>query len=453
MIFETINPATGQTLKTFNQLSDDTVAKHLEKAHVAQSRWAKTSLSDRKVFLEQLSKTLSSNIPQLARLITEEMGKPITQAKQEIEKCAYICDYYASHLDEFLAPQITSDDSANYFQLCPSGIVFAIMPWNFPFWQVFRAAIPNLALGNGIILSHAPNVIGSAEKIQTLMQASGLPDNIMQHLVIDHDQAANLIKHPHISGVTFTGSQQTGKHIATLAGNALKKVVLELGGNDPYIVLDDADLDLAANTLVNGRFMNAGQVCISPKRIIATSGIYQTFQEKVMALVHTYQTGDPIDEDCMMGPMARSDLCQNIHQQVKQSIQSGAKCMIGGYVEDKPGFYYAPTLLSNVTPGIPAFDDELFGPVVSLIHAKDEHEAIKLANQSCYGLGGGIFTKDTKKAKQIITNQLNVGLGKINGMVRSDPKLPFGGVKGSGFGRECGIHGLQEFANIKTIIV
>ena len=453
MTFETINPATGLTLKTFHKLSDNEVIEHLEKAHQTQLDWTKSTIDERKRFLHQLAKNLLADVPRLSTLITEEMGKPIVQARQEIEKCALICEYYASHLDDFLAHKKPSPDNPNYFQLCPSGIVFAIMPWNFPFWQVFRAAIPNLALGNGFLLSHAPNVLGSAKNIQSILQKSGLPEGLMQHLIIDYDQVANIIQYPYISGVTLTGSQKTGKHIATLAGNALKKVVLELGGNDPYIILNDADLDLAANTLVSGRFMNAGQVCISPKRIIATSGIYEAFQEKVMALVKSYQTGNPMNEHCMMGPMARNDLRQNLHQQIKQSIEKGAHCLVGGYIEDKPGYYYAPTLLSNVTPGMPAFDDELFGPVVSLIHAKDEHEAIILANQSCYGLGGGIFTKDTQKAELIIANQLNVGLGKINGMVRSDPKLPFGGVKGSGFGRECGLQGLQEFANIKTIIV
>lgn len=453
MTISTINPATEAMLKTFEPLTDQALSNQLDQGYQAQLQWSQTSFEQRQAFLMALSSHLKEHITIYATSISTEMGKPIKQSQQEIEKCALICEYYAENMVDFLSPQKTNINNPNYYQLCPSGIIFAIMPWNFPFWQVFRAAIPNLALGNGFMLSHAPNVLGSAKFIEAMMIESGLPKGLMQSLIINHDQAANIIKHPYISGITLTGSNQTGKIIAAHAGEALKKVVLELGGNDPYLILDDADIDLAADSLVHGRFMNAGQVCVSPKRIIATKTIFTQLENKVHQLVANYQTGDPLNEDCMMGPMARVDLRDQLHQQIEESIQLGAKCLLGGQFEDKLGFYYKPSLLSQVQPGMPAFNDELFGPVIALISANDEQDAIKLANQSAYGLGGGVFSQDIQKAEYIISQKLHIGLGKVNGLVRSDPKLPFGGVKGSGFGRECGKHGMQEFANIKTIIL
>tara|TARA_X000000950_G_scaffold285486_1_gene391588 strand:+ start:164 stop:1525 length:1362 start_codon:yes stop_codon:yes gene_type:complete len=453
MIIQTINPSTEETLETFTILSDQALQESVSHGKDAQKKWARTDVKTKKQILINISTELQKNTLDYAKAITLTMGKPISQAKQEIEKCVSLCDYYINHMENFLTPQKANHNQENHFQLCPSGIIFAIMPWNFPFAQVFRSAIPNLALGNGYLLSHAPNVQKCANIIEKLMIDAGLPEGLMQSLIIDYDQAKYLIHHPFVTGVSFTGSQATGKIIATHAGQALKKVILELGGSDPYLVLDDADLDFAANTLVNSRFMNAGQICTSPKRIIATKKIYSQFQKKCIDIAKTFETSDPRYEDCLMGPMARSDLRQQLHTQVANSINLGANCVMGGRLEEKKGFYYAPTLLTDIKPGMPAFDEEVFGPVISLIAANDEAQAIDLANQSNFGLGCGVFSQNTEKATKIITNELDAGFGQVNGTVRSSPELPFGGVKGSGFGRECGMQGMQEFANIKTIII
>lgn len=452
MSIETINPATGEQIKVYQEISDEALTNKIIEADNAFQVWSRLSFEDRKLPMLKVADLLRKNKQQYATLITNEMGKPITQAVAEIEKCAWVCEYYANEAKNYLQTEIIKtemkESSVHYI---PLGIIFSIMPWNFPFWQVFRFAAPNLMAGNVGLLSHAPITTGCALAIEEIFLDAGFPPGCFTSLVNSISQSATIIAHPLVKGVTLTGSERAGIAVAGESAKNLKKCVLELGGSDPYVILKDADVIQAADICVKARLLNAGQICISPKRLIAVEEIYDEFVAEVTAQVKKYQPCNPLDESCQFGPMARSDLRDELAQQVEQSIQMGAKCVVGGEKVAGDGFYYQPTLLLDVKSGMPAYDQELFGPVVSIIKAKDEEDAIRIANDSPYGLGAAVFTRDIDHGKDIAVNQLDAGTCVVNTFVGSDPRLPFGGTKLSGYGRECAAEGIREFVNVKTV--
>jgi succinate-semialdehyde dehydrogenase/glutarate-semialdehyde dehydrogenase len=386
--------------------------------------------------------------------MTDEMGKPLKDALAEVEKCAWVCDYYAENTAKFLEDELVNTDATKSFVRYQAlGLVLAVMPWNFPFWQVFRFAAPALMAGNGALLKHASNVPGCAAAIEEAFNECGVPKGLFTNLHIPSDRVGDLIRHPLVKAVTLTGSDAAGRSVAKIAGECLKKTVLELGGSDPYIVLEDADLELAAETCKNSRLINAGQSCISAKRMIVVSAVYddfiKLFKEKMAAVTF----GDPNDDSSGIGPMARADLRDELHAQVEKSIEKGAECILGGQVPDRVGAFYPPTILTNVKPGMPAYEAELFGPVAAVIQAKDEDEAIRIANDTGFGLGAAVFTQDVNKGERIAAEFLQAGSCFVNGPVKSDPRLPFGGIKESGYGRELSHFGIKEFVNIKTVWV
>ncbi len=450
----TINPATEESCGQYPMMSQGEVDSVIQNMHAAQQSWAHSLMVTRKQCLSNLSQLLLKNKDEAATLITTEMGKPITQAILEIEKCAKLCDYYVKQGEHFLKPEIIQTEFyKTYRTFLPLGIIFAIMPWNFPFWQVLRFAIPNLMIGNAGLLKHAPNSTGTALFIEKLLLQAGYPKNLFRSVVIDVDLAPFIISHPHVMGVTITGSNKAGRSVAIAAGSALKKVVLELGGSDPYVILDDANLELAAEQCVMSRLNNAGQVCIAAKRIIVVEKIKSVFQELVLKKALTYTMGDPLDPKTNLGPMARGDLRATVHDQVQRSIAAGARCLLGGKLPDKKGYYYPITVLTDVTDDSPAFCEEIFGPVICIIEATDEEHAMRLANATEFGLAGAIFTQDLIKGERLARDGIDAGTCAVNTFVASDPRLPFGGIKQSGYGRELSIEGMREFVNIKTIII
>ena len=387
----------------------------------------------------------------LAELMADEMGKVLKDGIAEIGKCADCCDYYAENAERFLQKQeIASDAEESYVAYDPLGVVLAIMPWNFPFWQVFRFAAPALMAGNVGVLKHASNVSGCALAIQDIFKDAGFPDHAFSTLLVESSRVEQLIRNPAIAAVTLTGSTPAGRSVAATAGSELKKSVLELGGSDAYIVLEDADLDLAVDTCAKSRLINAGQSCIAAKRFIVVKSLYAEFERRYVEKFSAIRYGDPRDAKSDIGPMARTDLRDEVHQQVRKSVEQGARLLIGGVVPDGPGAYYPPTVLGGVTPGMTAFDEEIFGPVAAIIEADDERHAVALANQSVFGLGAAVFTRDKARADRL-ARELEAGCVFVNALVKSDPRLPFGGVKQSGYGRELSWFGIQEFVNIKTI--
>lgn len=454
MKIQTINPTTGQVLESYDCLNPQETHEKLNKSHEAFLAWKQTPFSKRKSLMLQLAQLIKNKADELAQLMTSEMGKPITAGKAEINKCAWLCEHYAEHAEEYLAPKVVQTEMRKAkVSYQPLGIVFAIMPWNFPFWQVFRFAVPSLMAGNVAVLKHAPISSGTGNKIEELFLEAGFPKHVFQHLIVDNDGAAKIIEHPAVIAVTLTGSGSAGSAVASHAGKFLKKSVLELGGNDPYLVLEDADLDLAANCIVTSRLNNSGQVCIAAKRIIVLKSVEKELVQKIMEQMSGFKMGDPFHPDTKLGPLARSDLRDNLHIQVEKSLKQGAKLLLGGIIPDGQGYFYPPTLLTDVKPGMPAFDEELFGPVISIISANNEKEAIAYANQSQYGLGGAVFTRDLEKGEHIATYEIEVGVCFVNAFVASDPRLPFGGIKESGYGRELSKEGILEFVNTKTIAV
>ena len=456
MSIRVFNPANGSLIKEYQMMTAFEVFDTIEKAHQEYEKILKKMPDyDRADLLLCIGKDIEINIDRYTKIITQEMGKPIKQARIEAEKSSRLCHHYGRNYKSYLkSMSVEREGSKSYTSYKPIGIVLGIMPWNYPLWQALRFIIPNLLLGNVCLLKHAPNVTGSALAIQKLITSSATGmEHFFHTLVIDVPLTKKVIHHPLVRGVAFTGSEQVGRSVAIEASSALKKVVLELGGSDPYLILEDADLDLAAQQCVRSRLNNAGQVCIAAKRIIVLKSVYDAFVEKVLKEVDQYVYGDPMDEDTTLGPLATATARENLHQQVLESIQKGAKCVRGGKPLPGPGYYYPPTVLLDVKKGMPAFDDELFGPVVALIRVSDETEAIKVANDSRYGLGAAVFTRDLERGERIVNEELNVGICQVNSMVSSDPKLPFGGVKNSGFGRELGAEGVHEFSNIKTISI
>ena len=448
-----LNPATNQVTLTCPSWDARRLAQALEKTHDAQQTWMQTTYSQRAAILRDVALRLRAQRDQYAPLITQEMGKPLREARAEVEKCAGVCDYYAQHTEDFLrAEPIESDAGKSYVAYYPLGVVLAVMPWNFPFWQVFRAAAPALMAGNALLLKHAPNVPQCALAIEAIFRDCGLPDGLFTTLIIEVDQVAEAIASPHVHAVTLTGSEAAGRKVAAYAGQHLKKCVLELGGSDPFIVLHDADLELAANMAVASRFMNCGQSCIAAKRFIVVPQIADEFLRELKTRVEALKLGDPMDEATQIGPMARLDLRDTLHRQVCDSIAQGAVAVTGCDMAGGEGFFYQPSILDRVSAKTCAWHEELFGPVAIMIRAASEEDALRTANETRFGLGSSIWSKDTLRAERL-AGQVQAGCTFINGMVKSDPRLPFGGVKASGYGRELSKLGIHEFVNAKTVWV
>jgi succinate-semialdehyde dehydrogenase/glutarate-semialdehyde dehydrogenase len=452
-MIRSINPATGEQLATFDPDSDQSVDERLTTATLAQAAWRQTPVGERTELLRRLAKTLRDKSADLALLVSQEMGKPLAEARAEIEKCAITCEYYATNAIGFLADEpVRSNASQSRIVYDPLGVVLAVMPWNYPFWQFFRFAAPALAAGNGIVLKHANSVPQSALAIAAVIHAAGTPEGLVQVLLVETKKVAELIADDRIAAVTFTGSTEVGTIIASQAGAALKKQVLELGGSDPFVVLADADVQAAAETAVKARFTNVGQSCVNAKRFIVEESVADEFVDAFVAATDRLVVGDPLDAETTIGPLARADLRVTLHEQARRSVEAGAKLLRGGVPVDRPGYYYQPTVLDHVVPGMAAFDEETFGPLAAITRAADADEAIRLANQTEFGLGAALWTGDPAKAEQY-SRQLDAGAVFVNGMVASDPRLPFGGIKRSGYGRELGPHGMREFMNTKTVWV
>lgn len=452
-MFESINPATGHIIESYPAMSAEVLAAALEEAGTSAMAWARVDVSMRAAMLESVATLLVSKRDVFARLITQEVGKPLVEAEAEIDKCVLLCRYYAEHAARFLADQPmrgAAQESLLTYQ--PLGAVLGVMPWNFPFWQVFRFAVPVLTAGNTVLLKHAPNVCGCALAIEALFIEAGYPEGILRALFIEIDQVEAVIQHDSVQGVALTGSEKAGAAVAAIAGRAIKKTVLELGGSDPYLICADADLDLAVAKCVQSRLNNCGQTCISAKRLIVHADVLEAFTQKLITEIAKRRMGQPEDVSNDLGPMARADLRANLQRQVDASVVAGARLLLGGAIPEGAGYFYSPTVLVDVRPGMPAFDEEVFGPVFALITAESDTEAVALANQSAYGLGSAVFTADIARGK-CLAHQLESGACVINDFVRSDPRMPFGGIKRSGYGRELSKLGILEFVNVKTICV
>ena len=453
MTIASVNPATGQKIKTYDEMTPAQVSAAVAQAHEAWKSWRKTSFADRGKLMKSAGEILRRRKEEFARLMAIEMGKPLKQGVAETEKCAWSCDYYADHAEGHLAPDvITTDASKSYVACDPLGVVLAVMPWNFPLWQVFRFAAPALMAGNAAVLKHASNVPGCALVIEEVFDQAGFPKGVFRTLLIGSSQVKAVIEHPLVRAVTLTGSTPAGKAVAAQAGAVVKKAVLELGGSDAYIILEDADLDLAVQTCVTSRLINSGQSCVNAKRFVVVEPQLAAFTERFVALMKTKKIGDPLADGTDIGPQARFDLRDDLHKQVVESVRKGATLLLGGEIPPGTGAYYPPTVLADVRPGMPAYDEELFGPVAAIVKAKDEHDAVRIANDSIFGLGASVFTKDVARGERL-TRDLEAGCTFVNGLVASDPRLPFGGIKESGYGRELGSYGIKEFVNIKTVYI
>jgi len=448
---ESVNPYTGAVLQRYPAFDLTLLDTVLRASREAQQGWRQTDFDTRTQVLRRLAAALRKNQRRLAELATCEMGKTLASAEAEVEKCAAGCDYYAEHGARMLAAESVAgdDDAERFISYQPLGVVLAIMPWNFPYWQVFRFLAPALMAGNAAILKHASNVPGCALAIEALCREAGVPDGLLRTLLVEGKDAETLIEHPLINAVTFTGSTDAGRRVAACAGRHLKKTVLELGGSDAYLVLDDADLELAVEKCVTSRLLNNGQSCIAAKRFIVHQSLYGDFVAQMAALMNRKRLGDPMDRAVEVGPLARPDLCEDLQQQVDESIRLGAVLVCGGEADTS---LFRPTVLSEVRPGMPAFDEELFGPVAAVIRAHSEEEAITLANRSVFGLGAAVFSRSLERGRRVAL-ALEAGSCAINDFVKSDPQMPFGGIKASGYGRELGSYGPREFTNIKSVVV
>lgn len=453
MEFKVINPATEEIEKTYQGPTLEESLKEIEISAKVQLDWKQTDFSNRATLMKKAAGVLRKRKKEFAELMTREMGKPITQAEGEVEKCAWVCDFYADNAQKFLAPkEIKTDAKKSYVRFDPIGVVFAIMPWNFPFWQVFRFAAPALMAGNAGILKHASNVPGSALGIEEVFFEAGFPKNLFKTLLVDSKIASELIDSKNIAAVTVTGSTGAGSSIASRAGKNIKKCVLELGGSDPFIVLDDVNVKTCATQAVQGRIINAGQSCISAKRFIVLEKIKKEFEQEFVEHIKSLKIGDPMDPQTQVGPLAREDLVQSLDDQLARSVKMGAKILTGGKKIEGKGYFFEPTVLGNTTTKMPVFLEETFGPLTAVISAKDEMEAVKLANATQFGLGASIWSKDLDRAEKLVP-LIDAGTVFVNKIVASDPRLPFGGIKMSGFGRELGSFGIKEFVNIKSVVI
>lgn len=453
MTIQAFNPATEEIIRSYEEMSSAEVASIIEKAHQAFLVWKETDFEHRSKLMKKAGELLKTNKEEYAKLMTAEMGKPIAQGRGEVEKCAWVCEYYAEHAKEFLASKtVATDATRSFVAFRPIGIVLAVMPWNFPFWQVFRFAAPALMAGNAGLLKHASNVPGCALAIESVFHKAGFPPDLFRSLLVGSAHVSAIIEHPLVQAVTLTGSTPAGKAVASKAGDMLKKTVLELGGSDPYIILEDADLPSAVDTCVTSRLINSGQSCIAAKRFIVVEPIREAFEKMFVEKMAAKKMGNPM-EDVDIGPQAREDLRNDLHKQVLRSLEKGASLLLGGEIPDSKGAFYPATVLTNVTKGMPAYDDELFGPVAAIIPAENEEDAIRIANDTVFGLGAAIFSKDVKRAEKIADEKIEAGSCFVNTFVKSDPRLPFGGIKESGYGRELSSFGIREFVNIKTVYI
>jgi succinate-semialdehyde dehydrogenase/glutarate-semialdehyde dehydrogenase len=451
MAIESVNPATGEVLETFREIEREDVERILAAAHAAFLDWRDARYAARAKNMRQAATILRTRRPDYARLMTLEMGKPVVQAEAEIEKCAWACEYYADHAEALLAEQPRQTDaSRSYVRFDPLGVVLAVMPWNFPFWQVFRFAAPALMAGNAAVLKHASNVPRCALTIEEIFRDAGFPRGLFATALVGSSAVPSLIADRRVAAVTLTGSDHAGSQVAQHAGRELKKTVLELGGSDPFIVLADADLAAAASTAADARLVNSGQSCIAAKRFIVVEAVADRFLDRFVQELRSRRVGDPLARETHVGPQARVDLRDALHRQVEESVKRGAKLLLGGQVPPGTGAFYPATLLTAVDKGMPAFDEETFGPVAAVIRAKDEADAVRLANDSQFGLGASLWTQDRARAERMAA-QIEAGSVFVNGLVKSDPRLPFGGIKRSGYGRELSEYGIREFVNIKTV--
>jgi succinate-semialdehyde dehydrogenase/glutarate-semialdehyde dehydrogenase len=451
MALESINPATGELLERFAEWSDAKVAQVVNHTQQAWLAWRETSFVQRTVLMKRAAQVLRDNAELYARTMALEMGKPVAEGRAEVNKCAMCCEFYADHAQGYLADEvIASDATKSYVAYRPLGVILAVMPWNFPFWQVFRFAAPALMAGNAGLLKHSSNVPRCALQIEEVFVKAGFPADVFRTLMIGSGKVDQVIEHPAVKAVTLTGSDIAGRKVAAKAGQMLKKTVMELGGSDPFVVLADADLDEAAQVAAKARCINSGQSCIAAKRFIVETPVYEAFLEKFRAATAALVMGDPLDDRSQVGAQARGDLMGELHAQVEASVAKGAKIVLGGRPLAGPGCFYPPTILVNVVPGMPAYDEELFGPVAAVIRARDADDALRIANDTPFGLGASVWTRDVAKGEAFAA-RVEAGASFVNGMVKSDPRLPFGGVKISGFGRELSHHGIKEFVNIQTV--
>ncbi|MFC6733501.1 NAD-dependent succinate-semialdehyde dehydrogenase [Haladaptatus sp. DYSN1] len=447
-----VNPATGEALEPISEDTDDVVDEALDNAQEAFDDWRDVPILERQQLLANAAEVLRENKQEYAEMMTREMGKPITAAISEVEKCAWVCDYYAEHAGEHLQDEVIGSEphARSKVSYEPLGAVLAVMPWNFPFWQVFRFAAPHLTSGNVGLLKHASNVPECAQAIENVFRKAGYPEGVFQTLLVGSDQVADIIADERITAVTLTGSEAAGRSVAENAGKNLKKTVLELGGSDPFVVLDDADVDTAAKVGARARTINSGQSCIAAKRFIVHEAVYDEFMEKFKAELESLTIGDPMDEDTDIGPQAREGLMEDLHEQVTESVEAGATVELGGEPMDRDGFYYPPTVLTDVPDGSPAAEEEVFGPVASVFKVGDEAEAIRVANDTNLGLGASVWTSDLERGERV-GHRIEAGCVFVNELVKSDPRIPFGGVKDSGYGRELSRDGILEFVNRKTM--
>lgn len=453
-MLKTTNPATNELAADYAEMTPAEIEHAIQRARRAQGEWARVHPRERASRLESLAELLRGRAGELSELISLEMGKAIREARAEIEKCARVCLYYAENAPRMLESRDAPTEAArSYVAFRPLGIVLAVMPWNFPFWQVFRFAAPTLAAGNGALLKHSSHVTGCALAIEQLIADTGVPEGLFGALRIHNAAVPAVIRHPAVAAVSLTGSTQAGAAVGACAGEYLKKSVLELGGSDPYVILADADVDAAAAICARSRLINAGQSCIAAKRMIVVESQRRRFEDALVAAMNDAVVGAPLDEHTDVGPLARVDLRDQLHDQVLQSVAYGARILLGGELPDPPGAWYHPTVLTDVGPGMPAYDEEVFGPVAAVIAAADERAAIELANDSPFGLGAAVFTRDVERGRALAEHALHAGSCFVNDLVRSDPRLPFGGVKHSGYGRELADFGLYEFVNIKSVYV
>lgn len=454
MPIQSVNPTTGKIIKTYKSHSLKQVNEKIEQTHKAWKNWQEITFEDRAALMQRASVILIRRKEELAKLMALEMGKPVMGGIAEIEKCASACTYYAENAKFFLQEEVVETNaSKSYISFQPIGVILAIMPWNFPFWQVFRFLAPTLMSGNCAVLKHASNVPGCALAIEEVIKEAGFPSSVFQTLLISSEEVNTVIENPLIKAITLTGSTNAGRQVAEKAASQLKKTVLELGGSDAYVILEDADLELAAETCVNSRTINSGQSCIAAKRFVVVKPILKDFIQRFSDKMTAKIVGDPLNKGTEIGPQARLDLREELHEQVIKSIKAGAVCILGGELPEGESTFYPPTILTNVKKGMPAYDEELFGPVAAIITAADEWDAIRIANDTTFGLGAAVFTQNIKKGEEIANRFLQAGSCFVNSQVKSDPRLPFGGIKESGYGRELGAYGIKEFMNLKTIYI